>query len=237
MIALHSLPSRLSRFAFAVVACHLCSCSERVPEAADHEAARPERPDRAVFVDPADAPATDGEAEAVASGRAEIFVVERHLLRRGRDGIERVQVGVTLPQLIGDEGGIARINGILRHLALDWPTLPRTGHLSPEEADRLMRSLAATVSSLRPEDWPARIRLESLEGHIPPGFFGGEAAFQHQEESSFAIRIIRLDAEAVVLGLEMHAVAATSHYYEGQITLDLHNGELVGFAAVPAPEE
>jgi len=224
---MHSL---LSRYFVILTTVLLCNCSEQAP-------AEP-GPSREPAASSGESTALDGELEAIESGRAEILTAERHLIRRGREGIERVQYSVTLPQLVGGEGGIMRINGFLRHLALDWPRLPRAGRDSPEEAAALMRAIAEGASTLRPEDWPARAQLESLEDLISEGYFGEEEILPHQEDSTFSIRIVRLDADNVVLHLDLHSAGgALSIGYEGEITLDLRSGNVVGFAAIPALEE
>lgn len=184
-----------------------------------------------------EAMAVDGEREAVDSGRARILFIEHHLSRRGREGIERDHVSVTLPQLIGDEEGIPRINGLLRHLALDWPSLPETGRSSPEEAQEDFRALAERASRLRPADWPTRVQLETLEGLLPVDFFDPDGFYPSQEVASFSAWIVRRDTEKVVLRLEWNAVAVISRHYEAEITLDLHTGEAIGFAVVPLQEE
>lgn len=224
---MHSL---LSRFFVILTAVLLCNCSDQEP--ADPG---PSREPASLSGEPT---ALDGEHEVIESGRAEILTAERHLIRRGREGIERVQCSVTLPQLVGDEDGIVRINGFLRHLALDWPRLPRAGSDSPEEAAALMHAIAEGASNLRPEDWPARAQLESLEGLVPEGYFGEEEILPHQEDSTFSIRIVRLDADKVVLHLDLHSAGgALSIGYEGEFTLDLRSGDVVGFAVIPEQEE
>lgn len=167
------------------------------------------------------------EDAAVAEGRAELFEFERQVIRRTAEGTLSVHHSVALPQFRGDAAGLERINGFLRHLAFEWPDLPRTGRTAPPEAEAMMREVGKLAATLRPEEWPTLAELGAFETVSSDEIFGREV-YLSQSEASFRIRIVSLDSEKVVLHLGVFdASGATTRGNEGELTLDLHSGEAI----------
>jgi hypothetical protein len=192
--------------------------------------ANPQSPGPVVPTTPSsepDPPALDGQEEAVRSGKAEMFVFERHISRRNGEGTMSIQRNVSLPQLVGAGAGIERINGFLRYLALHWPNLPSEGRATPSESAERMRAVGELSQTLRPEEWPTLSDLEALGEHFSGGYLNQEFYPEH-DESAFWIQIVRLDAERVFLRLEIFdASGATTRGYVGDLALDLGSGHVV----------
>lgn len=171
--------------------------------------------------------AIDGEEQAVASGRANIVIIDRHTQLRNREGIMRVQRTITFPQFVGKEPGLDRINGFLRYLALDWPSLPQQGRSSPSDSAEVMYSIGGLASALGPEEWPTITQVESLAG-LFPGEFLTEEFYPTHDESSFTVTIVRMDVANVTLHFEVFdASGAATRGNEGELTFDLHSGEAI----------
>lgn len=208
---------------FALSATFLCACSE------------PGRaiPDRELPVPSGDPQAIDGAQKAIDSGRAEIFTFEHIAERRNGSGTMRVLRSVTLPQFSGDEPGLKRINGFLRHLAFEWPSLPWIGRSSPTESAKRMSEVGQMAAALELEDWPSLAQVESMtkaesmDGRFPDGFLAAEF-YPSQDEASFRIFILRMDSERLTLHLEVFdASGARPSYNEGELALDLRTGEAI----------
>jgi hypothetical protein len=169
----------------------------------------------------------DEAPEAPPAG-AETFHFDRTAVRRTGSETMTPRRSVTFPHLTGDEPGVPRINGFLRHLALHWPLLPRPGRSSPSQSAAMMREVGNLAATLGPDDWPAMSRLESLDPLVPGGF-ADEAFHPSHDESSLTIGIRKLDESRITLWVEIFdASGATTRGNEGELTLDLHSG-----AAIP----
>jgi len=177
---------------------------------------------------PADRVTIDAEQDAaVDSGRVEVLTFERSIIRRRKEGRAYTQRSISLPQFAGEIASVQRINASLRHLALHWPTLPQPGRDSPAEVAALMREVGDQIATIDPGECPTMTELESLDGLLSDTASLGESMFSH-DEAYFSITIVRLDAEIVVLHLEiLDATGATTHDYEGELTLDLRTGKAI----------
>ena len=208
---------------FVLAATFLCACSEP-------ERVIPERESPAPAGDPQ---AIDGAQEAIDSGRAEIFHFEHVAERRNSTGTMRVLRSVTFPQFAGDEPGLKRINGFLRHLAFEWPALPWIGQSSPAESAKQMSEVGQMAATLEPGDWPSLAQVESMakaesmNGPFPAEFLATEL-YPSQDEASFGIHILRMDSGTLTLHLEIFdASGVRPSYNEGELTLDLRTGEAI----------